>query len=158
MTLPARAPHSFPAIRSRLGVILAAGAVSTALLAGCSPTTTTAEPGTDPGQTADAPAASGDFCSEFEANGGTGATVGPLQTWLVKEDILPDVQGRLDAMGDIEPPAEIADAWTIMKDYYSDLLAATEALPAGGYLTDPSLTGAPDEYQVVVDYYFATCA
>lgn len=125
-----------------------------ALLAGCAVPSGPAPQATSDGSADDA---AGDFCSEFEANGGTGATIGPLQTWLAKEDLLPDVQSRVDAMGDISGPGEIASEWDTMRTYYTDLLAAVEELPAGGRLTDPSLVQAPDEYQAVTDYYFATC-
>jgi hypothetical protein len=132
-----------PALRH----IAAAGA-ALLLLAGCAP----GAPG--------APSASG-FCAEFEANGGTGASIGPLQSWVTKEDLLPDVQGRIDVMGDIVPPAEIASEWGLMKAYYTDVLAAVEQLPEGGTLMESGefagLGQAPDEYQAVVDYYFAAC-
>jgi ABC-type transport system substrate-binding protein len=132
---------------------------SLALLAGCaapSAPTTGSDTGTDGG---DAAAASGDFCTEFESNGGNGSMLGPVQSWLPKEDLLPDVQSRVDAMGDIEPPADIATEWGVLKTYYTDLLTAVEALPDGGTLTgDAAALGqAPDEYQAVTDYYFATC-
>ncbi|MEO8261677.1 MAG: hypothetical protein ABI566_03830 [Pseudolysinimonas sp.] len=140
-------------IRVRLSAAASALAFA-ALLAACSSPAPSG--GADPGTGGDAPAAAGDFCAEFEANGGTGATIGPLQTWLVKEDLLPDVQGRVDAMGDITPPADIATEWDIMKTYYVDLLAAVEALPAGGHLSGEGIK-APEEYQVVTDYFFETC-
>ena len=120
---------------------IAAAGAALLLLAGCTP----GAPG--------AAGASG-FCTEFEANGGTGATIGPLQSWVTKEDLLPDVQGRLDAMGDIVPPAEISSEWDVMKTYYTDVLAAVEQLPEGGTLMESGgfaeLGQAPDEYEAVV--------
>lgn len=128
-------------------------------LAGCS--VPAPAPGGDQGEAGDPPAATSDFCTEFEENGGDGSTVGVVLTFASKEDILADVQPRLDAMGDLTPPDEIATEWTTMKEYYGELAAAAEALPDGAaFNTSPeyqALAEAPDEYEAVVDYYFATC-
>jgi hypothetical protein len=132
-----------------------------ALLAGCAaPSTGGTDPGTGTGDDG-APAASGDFCADFETNGGGGATIGPVLTFVPKEDILADAQPRLDAMGDLEPPAEIATEWGVVKQYYADVVAAAEALPDGAGFNEspeyPDLAEAPDEYEVVSDYYFDNC-
>lgn len=130
-------------------------AATLVVLAGCS---APAAPGGDDESVAPEPSA---FCAEFEANGGTGASIGPVQTWLPKEQLLPDVQSRVDVMADIEPPTEIAAEWAAMKTYYSDLLVAAEGLPEGGTLASvenfDALAEAPQEYEVVTDYVFASC-
>ena len=147
---------------SRLASIVGASALALVLLSGCSAGSPDAgNEGPDSSTTEQTPAASGDFCDTFAANGGTGATIGPVLTFATKEEIVPDVRERLDAMGDLEPPAEIAAEWGLMKQYYTDLLAAAEALPDGANLAGSpeydSLAEAPDEYHAVSDYILDAC-
>jgi hypothetical protein len=146
---------------SRIRALTATASVvmAAALLTGCTAPAPSGGAGGD--APSEAPPASGDFCTEFEANGGDGATVGVVLTFAAKEEILADAQPRLDAMGDLEPPDEIAAEWDVMKQYYADVVTAAEALPDGASFNAspeyPALAEAPDEYQVVTDYYFATC-
>ncbi len=103
----------------------------------------------------------GSFCANFTANGGDGATIGTVQIWLPREQVLTAVQGKLAAMGNIAPPNKIADAWNATKDYYQRLDDAVQGLPEGGSLTDSALiqelTQRREDFTAITDYYFAEC-
>lgn len=103
----------------------------------------------------------GTFCDAFEENGGTGATVGPLQLWLPKEDLAADLTSRLTAMGDLEAPAEVSAAWDASKTYFEDLQTTVDALPAGGIVDDPAVystsTEMEETFSTFTDWYFDTC-
>lgn len=162
------------ALITRTGIALA---VAAALVACSSDDTETADPAGSSDETsseASAPAdgdtdaqeapAAGDtdaFCEAYDENGGTGATVGPVQLWLPKEDLAADLSSRLTAMGDLEPPAEVSDAWAASKTYYTDLQATVDALPAGGIIDDPAVYASNPEmeesFSTVTDWYFDTC-
>jgi hypothetical protein len=105
--------------------------------------------------------AGGDFCDDLKANGATGASFGPPQIFLPKEDLVDEVSRGLAVMGDLAPPDEIAADWTLRKDYLAKLKAAADKLPDGGTLNDPAM--APDDAtndasSKITDYWFATCA
>jgi hypothetical protein len=162
-------PVRRPAARHALVGPALAVALAVALV-GCSSdgdagddTTTASTSATEPTteEAAEDAPAGGDFCTDYEAAGGTGATVGPLQLWLPKEDLAAEIDGKLSAMGDLEAPAEVAEAWDASRTYYEDLAAAADALPAGGTITDPETYGTSEEmsdtFSQVTDWYFATC-
>ena len=109
-----------------------------------------------------APVTGGDTCAQVEELGATGASWGPVQAWLPKDDLLADVQAKLEPMADdVVPPADAADAWAAQKDYLQTLQAAAEALPAGGRLSDPALIAPGDQVTAaqteLTDWWFATC-
>lgn len=68
---------------------------------------------------------------------------------------------RFKAMGDIEPPEEIAEYWNEVKSIHVELKTAVDKLPEDARLTDPDLTkkandilGAGKDF---TEYYFAHC-
>ena len=103
----------------------------------------------------------GAFCDAYEENGGTGATVGPLQLWLPKEDLAADLTSRLTAMGDLEAPTEVSAAWDASRTYFEDLQTTVDALPAGGVVDDPAVystsTEMEETFSTFTDWYFDTC-
>jgi hypothetical protein len=107
------------------------------------------------------PVTEGDTCAQVEELGATGASWGPVQAWLPKDDLLADIQGKLEPMADVVPPADAADAWATQKEYLETLQAAAEGLPAGGRLSDPALIAPGDEVTAaqteLTDWWFATC-
>ncbi|MBI9115947.1 hypothetical protein [Sanguibacter suaedae] len=164
-TVPARRPVSRRTLAGpALAVVLAATLVGCSSDGDSGDDATTApasaaEPTTEQA-TEDAPAG-GDFCTDFEAAGGSGATVGPLQLWLPKEDLGAEIDGKLGAMGDLEPPAEIVEAWDASRTYYEDISGTVDALPAGGVINDPEVYGTSEEmtdtFSQVTDWYFEIC-
>ena len=120
-------------------------------LSGCSSPT--------PDTSAAPEAGTSDFCEEFEANGGGGATIAPLQITSPKEDLVASITEQLDAMADLEPPADIAEAWAEQKSYLEGMLETANGLPDGGALgAADTVPTDPGTYQAIVDYYFDNCA
>ena len=116
----------------------------------------------DPGGATEA-----DFCRDYRAAGGTGATVGPVQVWAGRDAVLADVGSSLTAMNAVEAPTEVEAQWNTMKSYYERVAAAFEATdpdPAVG-IDEQTLVGElsaeeaalTDDYEAVTSYYFATC-
>ena len=108
------------------------------------------------------PVTEGDTCAQVEELGATGASWGPVQAWLPKDDLLADIQAKLEPMADdVVPPADAADAWAAQKNYLETLQAAAEGLPAAGRLSDPALIAPGDEVTAaqteLTDWWFATC-
>jgi hypothetical protein len=101
------------------------------------------------------------MCSTFDEAGGTGATIGPVQMWVPKEDLLPAVSEKLDALGDSTPPAEIAEEWDSVKGHYESIQEEAEALPAGGTLMGSELlqeaTTMTDDMEAVSTYIGDHC-
>lgn len=79
------------------------------------------------------------MCSTFKEAGGTAATIGPVPMWVTKEDLLPTVSDKLDALGDSTPPTDIAESWGAVKGHYEGIRDEAEALPAGGTLMGSEL-------------------
>ncbi|GAA3871499.1 hypothetical protein GCM10022381_13240 [Leifsonia kafniensis] len=101
------------------------------------------------------------MCSTFEEAGGTAATIGLVQIWVPKEDLLPAVSDKLDALGDSTPPAEVADEWNAVKGHYERIRDEAEALPAGGTLMGSDLlqesTTMTDDMEAVAKYISDHC-
>jgi len=143
-------------------LVLALAAVAALALSGCS----SAAPETASTFEAGAPSAeaeqsgSGDFCAELDAIGATGASFGTVPLYLEKESLAATLADQLEVLA-VTPPEEIAEAWAGKKDYYERMLAAVEALPAGGTLSDPAISGESAEHDgetdQITDYYFDNC-
>jgi hypothetical protein len=141
---------------------LALGAVAALALGGCSSaapeTTSTFEAGAPACHAG--PPAGGDFCSDLDAIGATGASFGTVPLYLEKESLAATLDDELEVLA-VTPPEEIAEAWSSKKDYYERMRAAVEALPAGGTLSDPAISGESAEHDVeteqITDYYFDNC-
>lgn len=106
------------------------------------------------------------FCRDFRANGGTGASFGGVPLFYRKEPLLKDLRERLDAMGDLRPPSEIAKPWALQEKTLLRIRSAAEQLRNDQTLyDDPTLPdprtfhgGDIDEAQdTLTDYYFAHC-
>ena len=98
------------------------------------------------------------FCSQVEANGGSGASFGPIPTFYRRTQLLADVDDKLHTMGDIVPPTEIAEPWARQKSALLDVKAAAEQLYNGeslrGVPPHPELDQAQD---TLTKYWFAHC-
>lgn len=155
---------------------VAASTLVVLALAGCASGTPTSSG--DPAPSSSASAESGaqndtggasvpDFCGDFEAAGGNGATVGPVQLWTGREPVLADVGERLTAMNAVEAPVEVQAEWNAMKSYYERIAAAFESTNPDAAVDseEQALVGQfsaenadlVDDYEAVIDYYFATC-
>jgi len=143
-------------------LVLALGVVAALALSGCS----AAAPETPSAGEAGAPpahaeqSADDDFCGELDAIGATGASFGTVPLYLEKESLATTLNDELEVLA-VTPPDEIAEAWASKKDYYERMLTAVEALPSGGTLSDPAISGesaAHDgETKQITDYYFDNC-
>ncbi len=148
-------------ITSAARAAVTTAAAFTLLLTGCSTAPSNGEETTT--------TSGGDFCSDYEEAGGSGATVGPVQVWLGRDEVLADVRVRLGAMNAVAPPSEVEAEWNAMKSHYENIEADFEAAdPSGPTLTDSEgqpLVGkyadatstVKSDYEAVTDYYFATC-
>lgn len=139
-------------------------AVLIAAVAGCGSDNSESDSSTASSSQADghSEAASGDdFCSQFAANGGDATLVGPLAFWEPAGNVSDALDERLKAMGDIEPPEEIAEYWNDVKSFYGELKTAVDKLPEDGRLTDPDLTKKASDVlgdgKDFTEYYFANC-
>jgi len=74
------------------------------------------------------------FCSDIEAAGGSGATMGTLQFWLPKAQLHPQLEQRIAIYESVTPPDDIADDWQAVHDQYVELEAAVAELPADGLI------------------------
>lgn len=98
-----------------------------------------------------------DACEAFEAQGGTGATLGPVQLLDSPDAMTADVDGRLAAVEGIEPPDAVAAEWEAAVAYYEGL---RDALGSGGDVsTLASLTTEALEidFGALTDWYFESC-
>jgi len=84
------------------------------------------------------------FCGDLEAAGGNAVDLGTLQVWLPKEQLLPDAEHRLSIYETVTPPADLADDWAELRDFYAELVPAVEQLPAGGTVDHEFIAGAND--------------
>lgn len=176
MRRAARTALTVCALGPGLAAVLALGACGTAGPAGTTtagPSATSA-PAPAPGSTGSGPGASSPgtpadaaltFCREVRANGGTGASFGPIPTFYRKKPLLADVRDKLAAMGTLTPPAEIGKPWALQKRTLRRVEAAAGKLKSDQALgelpeVDPKdfHGGAIDEAQdTLTDYYFAHC-
>jgi len=135
---------------------LAAAALFAAVtLAGCSaPAAETTTP------EAEAPATSSDFCAEFEAAGGTGASFGGVALFYPKEDLVAGLEEAVTVLA-VTPPEEVAEEWNALKAFYEKALVEANKLDAGEMLGDPALLEESgtltDEVDTLTDYFFDTC-
>lgn len=98
-----------------------------------------------------------DACEAFQAQGGTGATLGPVQLLDSPDAMTADVEGRLAAVEGIEPPDAVAAEWEAAVAYYEGL---RDALGSGGNVsTLASLTTEALEidFGALTDWYFESC-
>lgn len=96
-------------------------------------------------------------CQAFEAQGGTGATLGPVQLLDSPDAMRADVEGRLAAVEGIEPPDAVAAEWEAAVAYYQGL---SDALGSGGDVsTLASLTtdALEIDFGALTDWYFESC-
>jgi len=139
--------------RTALSAMILVAAVS---LAGCAAPATTSSPEAEP----EAPSASSDFCGEFEAAGGTGASFGGVALFYPKEDLIAGLDDALAVLA-VTPPDEVAEPWGALKAHYEKARAEAEKLEAGAMLSDPALLEESgtltDEVDVLTDYYFDNC-
>jgi len=141
------------ATRTTLTAIALFAAVS---LAGCSaPAAETTTP------EAEAPATSSDFCAEFEAAGGTGASFGSVPLYTPKEDLVAGLEDAVTVLA-VTPPDEVATEWNALKAFYEKALADANKLDDGQTLGDPALLEESgeltDEVDTLTDYFFDTCS
>jgi uncharacterized protein YceK len=139
------------------GTALSALALVVAMaLAGCS---SPAAP-TPPQASADATVAPTDFCTEFEAAGGTAGTFGGVALFLKKDALIAGIDEALAALS-VTPPDEVAKPWGTLEAYFEKARAEAEKLESGDILSDPELLNESltlsDEIDVLTDYYFETC-
>ena len=105
------------------------------------------------------------FCAEIRAQGANGASFGPIPTFYRKKPLLSDVRDKLEAMGTVAPPSEVAKPWALQK---RTLLRVEKA--AGRLSSDQTLADLPDvdlrsfhggaidkAQDTLTDYYFAHC-
>lgn len=154
-----------------LAVVLVLGACGpsgSSTPASPAPTSSVPSPAVAPSSAgpATAPDPGAAFCLEVQANGATGASFGPVVLSYRKQQLLDDVRDKLDAMGQVRPPAEIAEAWALQKRTLLRIEAAAARLSDGQALGDASAPtdvrdlhgGTIDRAQeTLTDYYFAHC-
>ena len=106
------------------------------------------------------------FCGQVRANGGTGASFGPVLLTDRKQRLTKDVDAKLAAMGDVRPPTEIVEPWALQKRTLQRVEVAARQLSDDESLGDlpPTVNlrdfhgGAIDEAQdELTDYWFAHC-
>lgn len=140
----------------RPSLVLAA-ASALLLLAGCgggsdaeSPTAAPTAPATEE--------SSADPCGELRDLGITGADLGPIPTFGDVDDIREQV-ATAAAISEVEPPAEVADAWEVRVAYLDRIEDDIEAASDGS--GDPSAAQpTPQESaanEELSDWWFATC-
>jgi len=141
------------ATRTTLAAVALFAAVT---LAGCSaPAAETTTP------EAEAPATSSDFCAEFEAAGGTGASFGGVALFYPKEDLVAGLEDAVTVLA-VTPPDEVSEEWNALKAFYEKALVEANKLEAGALLSDPALLEESgtltDEVDTLTDYFFDTCS
>ena len=152
---------------STLRVVLVT-ATSAFVLAGCGSddTTSSAAPSSSGSSSSAAeeaePVVEGDTCEQLRAAGATGASFGPVQAALPKDDLIEVIEGKLTPLQQSDPAADVADAWATAQSYLEQYLAAAQAAPAGGTVTDAALFNpgqeVSDAQDALTDWWFATCA
>lgn len=141
----------------RVPVVAALAAAVLALTACSSSDGSDDAPAPDAGVEAPAETAGDDACEAFEAQGGTGATLGPVQLLDSPDAMTADVESRLAAVEGIEPPDAVAAEWEAAVAYYEGL---RDALGSGGDVsTLASLTTEALEidFGALTDWYFEAC-
>ena len=144
----------------RVPVVAALTAAVLALTACSSSDGSDDAPATDAGVEAPAETSGDDpveACEAFEAQGGTGATLGPVQLLDSPDAMQADVEARLAAVEGIEPPDAVAAEWEAAVAYYEGL---RDALGSGGdTATLASLTTEALEidFGALSDWYFESC-
>ena len=85
-----------------------------------------------------------------------------MQAALPKDDLIEVIEGKLTPLQQSDPAADVADAWATAQTYLEQYLAAAQAAPAGGTVTDAALFNpgqeVSDAQDALTGWWFATCA
>jgi hypothetical protein len=104
----------------------------------------------------------GDTCAQLREAGATGASFGPVQAALPKDQLIETIQEKLTPLQQSDPAADVTDAWTTARTYLEQYLAAAQAAPDGGTVTDAALFNpgqeVADAQDALTDWWFDTCA
>ena len=108
------------------------------------------------------PVLEGDTCAQLREAGATGASFGPVQAALPKEDLIAAIEGKLTPLQQSDPAADVAAEWSTAQGYLEQYLAAAQDAPDGGTVTDATLFNpgpeVTDAQDALTDWWFATCA
>ncbi|PWW22899.1 hypothetical protein JD79_02062 [Geodermatophilus normandii] len=146
-------------------------AATALVLAGCGSDDATSSAAPSPGSSSSGsssaaeeaePVVEGDTCEQLRAAGATGASFGPVQAALPKDDLVETIQEKLTPLQRSDPAADVADAWATAQAHLEQYLAAAQAAPAGGTVTDAALFNpgqeVTDAQDALTDWWFDTCA
>jgi hypothetical protein len=104
----------------------------------------------------------GDTCAQLREAGATGASFGPVQAALPREDLIAAIEGKLTPLQQSDPAADVAAEWSTAQAHLEQYLAAARAAPAGGTVTDAALFNpgqeVADAQEALTDWWFDTCA
>jgi hypothetical protein len=125
---------------NRLGVVVVA-VLAFLLASGCGGDSTpdTGSPSgsssPDAADSSSPPAAAGSaddaFCTGWDKNGGTLASIGEPPTFYPKDDLVTYAEQTLAVMKGLTPPPPIAREWTAYQQFQTRLLAAARSLKDG---------------------------
>ncbi|WP_153002122.1 hypothetical protein [Leucobacter chromiiresistens] len=105
--------------------------------------------------------ATGSFCDEYDAAGGTLATPGLFQVGMPADSTVADLTERIRVLDAATPPEDIAEAWTELRGLYDEALGLAAAAPDGGVVTDPRVFEIVEELDApattVREYLDAHC-
>jgi len=99
------------------------------------------------------------FCTGFEENGGSLASIGVPPVFYPKEQLVSYAQETLAVMKGLTPPQPIAAAWTTYQQFQTRLLAAAQALDAGQRLGGPvaGMAATAPAYKKINAWITANC-
>lgn len=102
-----------------------------------------------------------EFCSDFTLAGGDASTVGPLELSLPKEQLHDKIRVKLEAMGGLEPPDDIARVWAHYEAYFTSAQLALADQSSGAALDDNDViqTGLElyPQSRIVRNFYLTNC-
>ena len=147
---------------------LTAATAGVLLLAGCGssgadvPSASPSGSSTASSAAEEEPVVEGDTCEQLRAAGANGASFGPVQAALPKVDLIAAIEEKLTPLQQSDPAADVAAEWSTAQGYLEQYLAAAQAAPDGGTVTDATLfnpgSDVTDAQDALTDWWFATCA
>ncbi len=149
-----------PLLAATAGALLLAGCGSDPAPSAASPSASSAAPSSASAE--DEPVVEGDTCEQLRAAGATGASFGPVQAALPEADLVTAIGEKLTPLRQSDPAADVAAEWSTVRTYLEQYLAAAQAAPAGGTVTDATLFNpgpeVTDAQDALTDWWFDTCA
>ena len=163
MRLPS-SPVLRPLLAATAGVLLLAGCGSSGADMPSAESSAASSAASSAGSSpaGDEPVLEGDTCAQLREAGATGASFGPVQAALPKQDLIAAIEEKLTPLQQSDPAADVAAEWSTAQAYLEQYLAAAQAAPDGGTVTDATLFNpgpeVSDAQDALTDWWFATCA